>query len=131
MRHGQPWAPMNLRCKTELGLGGTCGQPQTGRHQTARQQRAGNDPLQVVGGVHVVFPLFWRRLVGVVALHKGRFATDPNNIEYYSCRLLLGFPGPTTESDEGLNGFLTTRPGRVLLVDPHTRRATKQAATGV
>jgi len=99
-----------------MGLGGACGQPQTGRHQTARQQRPGKHPLQVVRGVHVVFPLFCRRLVGVVVVHKGRFATDPNNMEYYSCRLFPGFPGPTTESNEGLNGFLTTRPARVLLV---------------
>jgi hypothetical protein len=42
------------------------------RHQTARQQRAGNDPLQVVGGVDVVFPLFWRPRVLLVDPHTRR-----------------------------------------------------------
>jgi len=69
--------------------------------------------------------------LGVVVVHEGRFATDPNNMEYYSCRLFPGFPGPTTESDEGLNGFLATRPGQELLVEPHTHRAAMKAATGV
>jgi hypothetical protein len=52
------------------GLGGARGQTQAGHRDAARQQRPSNDPLQVVSGVHVAFPLgcvVMRRLVGVAS----------------------------------------------------------------
>jgi hypothetical protein len=52
-----PWAPMMWWTPTAVVcLGGTCGQPESGHREAARQQCPGNDPLQGVGGVHLVFP---------------------------------------------------------------------------
>jgi hypothetical protein len=45
------------RREAGLGLGATGGQPQAGYRDAARQQRAGNDPVQGAVGVHVVMPL--------------------------------------------------------------------------
>ena len=76
IRHAFAWPP--LMCG-RVGLGDACGQPQTRDRSAARYQRPDNDPRQGASGVHVVFPLLMRRFVGVVAVDKGRFATDPNN----------------------------------------------------
>src|SRR6267154_3011975 len=54
LRQGLPRAPLVVA--PGIGLGGTCGQAQAGDRHDARQQRPGNDSLQVVTGGHVAFP---------------------------------------------------------------------------
>jgi len=78
------WTPTAVVCgdrETGLGLGGACGQPQTGDRDPARHQRPDNEPVHALMGLHAGVSLVFvcRLSRGVVLeVHGGQSATNPN-----------------------------------------------------